>query len=55
MNLLEASLEALEIFNMGLSYVLHYARSEEVQRERFKVNLRGTVDRLEALLEKMEE
>lgn len=55
MKMLEASLEALEIFNLGLSYVLHYAKTGEDQKIRFKVNMRGTIDRLEALLEKMEE
>lgn len=55
MTLLEASLEALEIFNLGLSHVLHFAKSGEEQRTRFKINMRGTIDRLEALLEKMEE
>jgi len=55
MNLLDASLEALEIFNLGLTYVLHYAKSREDQRTRFKINMRGTITRLETLLEKMEE
>jgi len=54
MSLLKASLEALDIFNLGLSYVLHYARSKEEQRERFKINVRGTIDRLEDLLDNMD-
>lgn len=55
MSLLDASLEALDIFNIGLSHVLHFARAGEEQRARFRINMRGTIDRLEALLPKMEE
>lgn len=55
MSLLDASLEALEIFNIGLSHVLHFARSGEEQRNKFKINMRGAIDRSEVLLDKMEE
>lgn len=55
MKMLEASLEALEIFNLGLSYVLHYANAGEEQKTRFKINIRGTIDRLEALIEMLDE
>jgi hypothetical protein len=55
MNMLDASLEALEIFNLGLIYVYHYAKAGENQKARLKVNMRGTIDRLETLLEKMDE
>jgi len=54
MSLLKASLEALEIFNLGLSHVLHYARSGEDQRARFRIHIRGTIDRLEDLLDNMD-
>lgn len=56
MNTLQAALEALEIYNMGISQALHYANTAEKEHgNRLKTNLEGTVDRLIALIEKMEE
>lgn len=56
MNTLEAALEALAIFNLGISQALHYAKtSDKDHGNRLKTNLKGAVDRLNALIEKMEE
>ena len=56
MNTLQAALEALEIYNLGISQALHYANTSEKEHgNRLKTNLEGTVERLKALIEKMEE
>lgn len=55
MNILEISLKALVIFNFGINYVIHYANSDDNQKERLKISLRGTIGMLETLLAEMDE
>ena len=56
METLDASLKAIEIFNLGISPALHYANAAEKEHgKRLVTNLKGAVDRLNALIEEMEE
>ena len=56
METLEASLKAIEIFNLGISQALHYANTAEKEHgKRLVTNLKGAVDRLNALIEEMED
>jgi|GEM_PF-4324930 len=51
----EAAIKVIEICNLGISHSVHYIRSDNDQKNRLAVNIRGAVDRLNALLEEMEE
>ena len=56
METLDASLKAIEIFNLGISPALHYANAAEKEHgKRLVTNLKGAVDRLNALIEETAE
>jgi len=56
METLEAALKAIGIFNLGIDQALHYANTSQKEHgNRLKTNLKGAVDRLNELIEEMEE
>lgn len=55
METLNAALEMIAIMNSGISNALHVTKSPDHNRARLRTHIEGIVDRLNALLEEMEE
>jgi hypothetical protein len=55
MKVIDAALEAIQIYNMGINQALHFATYPNNNGNRLIITLEGTKERINALIERIKE